>query len=132
MKMTSVFLITALAIFELGCGYGSKAVTPAQPGTVPAIAQLMPNSATASNPAASFILTVNGSNFQSNAAVNWNGTALTTAFLSANQLTATVPGSSLAMPGMVSVSVTNPGSAGGIYGGGTLPETSNSVPFTIN
>jgi hypothetical protein len=30
------------------------------------------------------------------------------------------------------VTVTNPGTAGGIYGGGTSAATSNSMAFTIN
>jgi len=33
---------------------------------------------------------------------------------------------------MAAVTVTNPGTPGGIYGGGTAAETSNSVTFTIN
>jgi len=30
------------------------------------------------------------------------------------------------------VTVTNPGTAGGIYGGGTQPETSVAMDFTVN
>jgi len=133
MKMISLLLLAALTAFDLGCGYGSKATTPAQAGAMPNIAQLMPNSANSSNAAAPLTLTVNGTNFTANAVVNWNNTALTTMFVpGGNQLVATVPGSALATPGMVQVSVTNPAVMGGIYGGGTLAETSNSVPFTIN
>lgn len=132
MKTISVLLLAALTAFDLGCGYGSTAMTPAQAGAVPNITQLAPNTAASSNTAAALMLTVNGSNFSSSSAVNWSTTALTTTFVTANQLTATVPGSALASPGMVSVSVTNPGTPGGIYGGGTLPETSNTMNFTIN
>jgi hypothetical protein len=130
MKMISVLLLTALAAFDLGCGYGSTATTPAAAGVTPAITQLMPNTTNSGSPA--FTLTVNGSNFSSASVINWNTTAMTTTFVTANQLTAAIPGSALTTPGMVSVSVTNPGVAGGIYGGGTLAETSNNVTFTIN
>ena len=132
MKTISILLLATLAIFELGCGYGSMATTPAVAGVVPAIAQLSPNTATHSGAAAALTLTVNGSNFSSSSVVNWNATALTTTFVTANQVTATVPGSALATAAVVPVSVTNPGVAGGIYGGGTLTETSNTMNFTIN
>ncbi len=75
---------------------------------------------------------VNGSNFLSNAAVNFNGAAQATMHISANQLTATIPSSADMNSGIVPVTVTNPGSAGGPYGGGTLPETSAPMNFTIH
>ncbi len=77
-------------------------------------------------------MTVNGTSFASKATVNWNGAALTTTFVTGNQLTATVPAADVATAGTANVTVTNPGTAGGIYGGGTLPETSAAMSFTIN
>jgi uncharacterized protein (TIGR03437 family) len=53
--------------------------------------------------------------------VQWNGTALTTTFVSATQLTAAVPASLIATAGSASVTVSMPG--------GTV---SNAVKFTIN
>jgi hypothetical protein len=97
---------------------------------MPNVSALAPNSVTAGSP--SFVLTVNGTNFNTNAAVNWNGTAQTTSQVSTNQLTATIPAASIATAGTVMVTVTNPGTSGGIYGGGTSAETSNSMTFTIN
>jgi hypothetical protein len=101
---------------------------------MPAIAELSPDSATAGG--AGFMLTVNGSNFGTKAIVNWNGTAQTanTTYVSGNQLTVAVPASLIEATGTVSISVTNPATAGtGTYGsGGTLAETSTSVNFTIN
>jgi alpha-D-ribose 1-methylphosphonate 5-triphosphate synthase subunit PhnH len=55
---------------------------------MPTITSLSPASATAGG--SSFTLTVNGTGFLSGATVQWNGTGLTTTFVSATQLTATV------------------------------------------
>ncbi len=133
MKTLPIVLLAGLIAGALACGYSSKAATPPQAGPMPAIAQLVPSSMTSGGPA--FTLTVNGSNFAGKATVNWNGTAQTgTTFVSANQLTVMIPGSAIATPGTVKVSVTNPGTAGmGQYGGGgTLPETSTTMDFTVN
>ena len=122
--------LAALIALTLACGYSSK-TTPPVAGAVPAITQLSPDSATAGGTA--FMLTVNGSNFGTKAAVNWNGVAQTTTYVSGGQLTVAVPASLIAASGNVSVTVTNPGTQGnGMYGGGTLPETSTAMTFTIN
>ena len=55
-----------------------------------------------------FTLIVNGTGFVSGAVVNWNGTALTTAFVSATQLTASVPASLVRTAGTASITVANP------------------------
>jgi hypothetical protein len=128
MKTPQIVFLAWLLVIGLGCGY-SKKTTPPQPGTTPAITQLVPSNA---NAGTAFTLTINGSNFSSGATVNFNGAAMTTMFVSANQLTAAVPGSADKTSGAVPVTVTNPGTPGGIYGGGTLPETSAAVNFTIN
>jgi hypothetical protein len=128
MKTMQIVLLAGLLAIGPACGY-SKHTTPPQAGTMPAITQLSPNNA---NAGAAFTLTVNGSNFASNAAVNFNGAAQTTTHVSANQLTAAIPGSADMNSGTVPVTVTNPGTPGGLYGGGTLPETSAPMNFTIN
>ena len=68
--------------------------------------------------------------------VNWNGVAQTanTTYVSGNQLTVAVPASAIATSGTITVTVTNPGTAGtGMYGsGGTLAETSSPMNFTVN
>jgi hypothetical protein len=127
LKATLLVTLTALT---LACGYSSK-TTPPVAGAVPVIAALSPPSMAAGSPA--FTLTVNGTNFSSNAMVNLNGVAQTTAFVSANQLTMTVPAAAIATPGTVPVTVTNPAIAGtGMYGGGgTMAETSNPMNFTV-
>jgi hypothetical protein len=133
MKTLPIILLAGLIASTLACGYSSKAAAPPQPGAMPAITQLVPPSMTSGGPA--FTLTVNGSNFATKATVNLNGTAQsTTSFVTGNQLTVMIPGSAIATPGTVKVSVTNPGTPGmGQYGGGgTLPETSTTMDFPVN
>jgi hypothetical protein len=132
MKTLTVLL---LAILCSGCGsYKSPTQAPTQAGIVPLIATIMPNNANAGG--AGFTMTVNGSNFNSNAMVNWNGAPQPTSHVTANQLTAQIPATAIVTAGTATVSVTNPGSStpGGPYGGGsnTASETSATVTFTIN
>jgi len=68
-----------------------------------------------------FDLTVSGTNFVSGAVVMWNGTALSTTFVSATEVIALVPASLIASAGTASVTVVNPDGA-----------TSAAVTFTIN
>ena len=83
------------------------------------IASLSPNSATAGGP--TFTLTLNGSGFLAGSTVRWNGSALSTSYVSGTQLNASVPAGQITSQGTASVTVVNPG--------GT---TSNAVTFTIN
>jgi hypothetical protein len=129
MKTISVLLLTMAC---LGCGYSAPKGTAPQPGVMPAVTQLVPNTANSGDP--QFTLTVNGSNFAADAVINWNGAQQSTGRMTAGQLTATIPASAVAAPGSVPVTVTNPGKpGGGIYGsGGTTSETSNAMTFTVN
>jgi hypothetical protein len=134
MKTLSTVLLAALTAFTLACGYSSKATMPAQPGSMPAISALAPNTMTSRGP--SFVLTVNGSNFSTKGTINWNGMAQTTTFVSANQLTATIAAPDIATPATVAVTVTNPATSGMAMGmsgsGGTMAETSSAMNFTVN
>jgi hypothetical protein len=130
MKIAKTVFLAGLLAAGLACGYSSKSSTPAIAGTMPNISELAPDSATSGGHA--FTLTVNGTNFASNAQINWNGTAQATMAVSANQLTANIPATAIETQGTVTVTVTNPGTSGGQYGGGTLAETSNNMTFTIN
>jgi trimeric autotransporter adhesin len=132
MKNAKTVILAALLAVSLACGYSKPATTPPVAGTMPTIAALVPNSATAGTSLGTNGLMVTGTNFNGNAYINWNGAKLTTAFVSGTQLTATVPDSDVATPGTVSVTVTNPGVAGGLYGGGTAAEVSAPMTFTIN
>src|SRR6266566_2379778 len=98
----------------------SNAVTFTINNPVPTITSLNPSS---SPGCGQFTLTVNGTNFVTTSTVRWNGTALTTAFVSSTQLTATVTAALVASPGTASVTVVNPTPGGG---------TSNAQTFTIN
>lgn len=132
MKIAKTIFLAALLTMGVACGYSSKPTTPASPGTMPNIVSLVPSSTTAGTSLGPNGLMVTGANFNSNATINWNGTAVATSFVSGTQLTATLPDADLAAQGTATVTVTNPGTPGGIYGGGTSPETSNSMTFTIN
>ena len=85
---------------------------------VPSIISLSPPSATAG--AAAFTLTVNGGAFTPTAIVQWNGADLTTTYVSAAQLTATVPAGDVVQPGTAEVTVIIPGGS-----------VSNQFGFTI-
>jgi hypothetical protein len=124
-------LILLLAVALVGCGgYGNKSNTPPQPGTTPTIANLNPPSVVANS--GQFSLVVTGTSFNGNAVVNFNGTAMTTTSGGTTKLTAAIPNSAIATAGNVPVTVTNPGTPGGIYGGGTSSATSMPMTFTIN
>ena len=128
MKLLLV-LLTTIALVACG-GYG-KSNTPPQPGTMPTIAQLVPNNANAGG--AAFNFEVDGTNFNSNAVINFNGVAQSTTFVSASKLTTMISSSAIMTSGKVPVTVTNPGTPGGPYGGGgTSPATSAPMTFTIN
>jgi IPT/TIG domain len=128
MKLLMVLLIAATGV---GCGYSSHAITPVQPGTMPAIATLVPPSTAAGS--SQFTLEVDGTNFGSRAVVSFNGAAMATTPVSGTKVMATIPASAVATanPG-VPVTVTNPGTPGGIYGGGTAAASSAPMNFTIN
>lgn len=130
LQTSKAALLGMLICLTTACGYSSKMTAPVA-GVMPAITQLAPNS---TNAGAAFVLTVNGSNFSSNAVVNFNGAGQTTTFVSASQLTASIPAMAVSTAGTAAVSVTNPAKAGtGMYGsGGTMPETSAPMNFTVN
>ncbi len=77
------------------------------PGLV--ITSLNPSSTAAGGPA--FSLAVRGAGFASGATLNWNGAALPTVFVSAEELTATVAASLIANRGTASVSVSSEGTS---------------------
>ena len=97
------------------------AVASSAVGAGPTLSSISPTSTTTC--AGSFSLTLNGTNFANNAKVNFGATQLTPTTSSSTQLVVTVPASSVATAGTVSVTVVNPGGGGG---------TSNAQTFTIN
>jgi M6 family metalloprotease-like protein len=83
----------------------------------PVIGSLSPDAANAGSP--TLAMTVNGSNFEApcstcqgnspGAVVQWNGTPVSTTFVSGSQLSATIPAGLLASSGAASVTVVNQG-----------------------
>jgi hypothetical protein len=88
---------------------------------VPTLSSISPTSAT--HGSAAVMLTVTGTNFNAKSTILWKGTALTTTYVSATQLTASVPAANLTTVGTAAVTVFNPTPGGG---------TSTAVTFTIN
>ena len=60
------------------------------------------------------VLTVNGTGFTSSSTVLWNGTSRTTTYVSPTQLTATVMTSDISTSGVASITVSTPGTSGGV------------------
>ena len=86
----------------------------------PTVSSLSP--ASTAMGAAGFTLTVNGSGFQPVSTLQWNGSALTTTYVSGSSLSAAVPASDLAAGGNATVSVVTPAPGGG----------SASATFAVN
>jgi hypothetical protein len=112
-----------VAVFTPAPGGGTSGavfftVTAVNP--VPVLSMLSPSSAQQGGPA--FTLTVRGSGFVSASAVRWNGSNRTTIFVSATQLTASIPASDLVTPGTAPVTVFTPAPGGG---------TSSALAFTV-
>ncbi len=123
MNISKAVLPVLLLATGLGCGYSN----PSMNGAMPVISQLSPPSTTAGS--AQFQLEIDGSNFASNATVNFNGVAETTTFVSAGKLEATIPTMAIMNSGAIPVTVTNPASTGRYM---TPAVTSAPMDFTIN
>jgi sugar lactone lactonase YvrE len=94
-------------------------VLVAQPGeSTPTIASLSPSTAVAGS--ANLVVTINGTQFLTGAAVTVDGTSQAATFVSATQLTTTLTAAQLATAGTLTLAVVNPD-------GGT----SNTAAFTV-
>ena len=78
---------------------------------------------TSSQGSPGFTLTVTGTNFISGSVVQWKGNGLTTSFVSATQLSATVPNTLLSSPGAAAITVRHPGTNG---------DVSNALTYTVS
>lgn len=142
--------VTAAVPASLIASVGSASVTVVNPGSPasntlafninpvavvgPVITLLSPASAVAGG--STFTLTISGSNFLSSGGiftsgplVQWNGSPLATNFVSATQLTATVPGNLITNIGTASITVQNPG--GSLSNSATFTIASTASPLTI-
>ncbi len=88
---------------------------------VPTITGLTPTTATAG--AAATTLTITGTNFVTTSVILWNGTALTSTFVSATEMQASLPSTDLATGVTSQITAANPAPGGG---------TSASLAFTVN
>lgn len=100
--------------------FNSNALVTLAANPVPTVGTISPDVTAAGSSA--FTLTVNGTGLLSSSAISWNGSPLPTSYVSATQLTASVPASLVATAGTAQVTVTNPTPGGG---------TSQQVAFNI-
>jgi predicted heme/steroid binding protein len=115
----SLCFLLVLALIGAGCGSGSKPMSGSGGGGTgsPNITDLTPPDGKAGG--MPFILTVNGSGFDTDAVVYWGTTPQTSMYLSGNQLTAQISAGDIMEPGMIAVYV--------VTGG----KRSNSVDFQV-
>src|ERR1700677_86203 len=93
-RISSLYSLSLFLLFAIlgGCsgGSGSSGGGESQPkAPAPTITAIAPSSVPVGSPA--FTLSVTGSNFQPQAVVNWNTTALATTYTSTSALIAVVP-----------------------------------------
>ena len=101
----------------------------ALPNPVPFISGISPVSASPGG--SQFTLTVTGAGFVSGSIVDWNGAALSTTYVSATKLTATVPASDIAVNGAAWITVVNPAPGGGPSSLLFLPITGSSASIAL-
>ncbi len=126
-SVTAAVIMVTIPAADIATG-GTPNVVVNNPA--PAVGPSAPSPFTVNNPAptltnatsggqthvaggAAFTLTVSGASFVSTSTVNFNGKAETTTFVSATQLTASIPAGDVATAGNVNVTVTNPAPGGG-------------------
>ncbi len=125
----SILSVVILVSLLAGCGGGSSCGSGGGGGTetpqsIPTLTAIAPSGAAGGS--ATINLAVYGSNFTQSAAVQWNGTALSTMWISATEMTATIPAADLASAGTAKVTVVNEGPGGGSSAAQTF--TITSVP----
>jgi hypothetical protein len=125
--------VCSLLCFLLATAFGASSAFSAS-NPVPYVDILSPVSV---HPGSTNVtLTLSGTGFVSASVVEWNGTALTTTFVSAKQLTAAVPDSLVAAVGLGSITVVNPTPGGRISNVVYFPvasfETTTIFPSTPN
>jgi hypothetical protein len=120
-------LLLVLPFFP-GCNALNPLCGSARPA--PAIGSLSATTITFAEVQQGFLLTVNGSQFDSSSVVVINGTTLTTNVISSQQLQATITTAVISGPGTASVTVHTPGGNTGNLGC-TSGGTSSALALTI-
>jgi peptidoglycan hydrolase-like protein with peptidoglycan-binding domain len=103
------------AVDSNNTGYSVQGLMP-----IPTLTSISPTTTTMNSP--QFTLTTTGTNFVSDSTINWNGTALSTTYVSDTQLIAIVPSTNILSPDTVDITVTNSTPGGG---------TTDPITFTI-
>jgi hypothetical protein len=114
MRPTSASIVILLSCLLAACGGGGGNSGSSQPSpeqVTPTLSAISPSSAVVGSSAVN--LELYGSNFENGATVSWNGALLSSTWVSAGQMTATIPTTDIASIGSASVKVVNPGSTGG-------------------
>lgn len=118
----SANIITAgtdsITVSTAGVGTSNALAFIVQPVPAPVLNSISPNTAVAGS--TSFTLTASGSNFANTSKINWNGTALTTTYISSTTLTAAVPAANITAAGTFNITVSTSGAG-----------TSAAVVFTV-
>ena len=110
-RLTASAAVTVTVVNPGSSGGTSNGVSFAVENSVPIVMSLTPSW---TSPGGSGIqLSVGGSGFSANSQIQWNGTALSTTFVSGHELNAGIPAANLASEGIASVIVTNPSPGGG-------------------
>jgi hypothetical protein len=109
----SILSVVILASLLADCGGGNSGGGGGgePPQNIPTLSAIAPSSAVVGSTA--ITLAVYGSNFAQNAIVQWNGATLSGQWISATEMTATVPATDLAAAGNANVTVVNQGTGGG-------------------
>ena len=110
-RISHLYSLSLFGLFAIlgGCsgGSGTSGGGESQPKTpTPTVTGIAPSSVPVGSPA--FTLSVTGSNFQPQAVVNWNTTALATTYTSTSALSAAVPANLAATGSTANITVTNP------------------------
>ncbi|MGH9439560.1 MAG: FG-GAP repeat domain-containing protein, partial [Terriglobia bacterium] len=119
---SSLLLAGLLGVFSL-----AAQATGSNP--VPFVSAISPVSAAPGG--TQFTLTVMGAGFISGSTVDWNGAALSTTYVSAVKLTATVPASDITANGVGWITVVSPASGGGTSNLLFLPITGSSASIAL-
>src|SRR5271170_6530350 len=104
------FVVVFIATFSVLALFATPATAQ---NPVPFVNQPLVPSAVAPG-GSGFTLTVNGTGFVSGSTINWNGTPLTTTFVTSSLLTASVPSSNIATASTASITVSSPSPGGGV------------------
>ena len=104
-RLFPVLLLGFFVVFA-GCSGGSGNSGGGTTPLAPVVTGVSPASVAAGS--AAFTLSVAGSNFQSQAVVNWGKTALATTYVNSTSLSATVPADLVVTGSIENITVTNP------------------------